>query len=290
MVLALAWLCEPVAAAASPEEGIGVEIDGVPVLLDPAPLLINGRTFVPLRGVFELLGAEVGWHAESRQVSVHRDPTELILELESTTALLNGAQLPMDAAPFLYQNRTFIPLRFVTEALGERVDWDPERQVVGIWSAINVTDSDPESDTKAVAPSGPDEPVEPVEPANPTPVISYTPEEFELLARVINAEAYNQPFDGQVAVGAVIINRVLNEQFPDTIYDVIHQPGQFGVIANGQVNRTVSERAYAAAMEALLGVDPTGGAFYFFNPNKTTSSFLLGRPVSVEIGNHAFAH
>ena len=92
-----------------------------------------------------------------------------------------------------------------------------------------------------------------------------------------------------VAVGAVVINRVLSPDFPDIIYDVIHQPGQFAVVANGQINRPVTEEAYRAAMEALLGVDPSQGALFFYNARTTTSQFLLSRPVTVVIGDHTFA-
>ncbi|MBO8129739.1 MAG: cell wall hydrolase [Peptococcaceae bacterium] len=116
-----------------------------------------------------------------------------------------------------------------------------------------------------------------------------SPADVLILARVIEGEAGGEPFKGKVAVGAVIINRVEDERFPDSIYKVTHQPGAFYAVRKGTIRHPISEDALRAAKEAIKGVDPTGGALYFWNPAKATSSWIHNRHVITRIGNHVFA-
>lgn len=112
--------------------------------------------------------------------------------------------------------------------------------------------------------------------------------DVDLLARLISAEARGESYTGQVAVGAVVLNRVRHSSFPNTIAGVIYQPEAFTCIADGQFNEPVSESAYRAAKDALNGWDPSGGAIYYFNPNTATSAWIWSRPVIVTIGEHIF--
>ena len=112
--------------------------------------------------------------------------------------------------------------------------------------------------------------------------------DVELLARVISAEARGEPYSGQVAVGAVILNRVEHPSFPNTIAGVVYQPGAFTCMVDGQFNEPVAESAVRAARDALNGVDPSGGAIYYFNPATATSSWIWSRPLILQIGNHRF--
>ncbi len=109
-----------------------------------------------------------------------------------------------------------------------------------------------------------------------------------LLAKIISAEARGEPFNGQVAVGAVIMNRVEHPSFPNTIYGVIYQPGAFSCLQDGQADQPVAESAYRAAREALNGSDPSGGAIYYFNPATATSAWIWSRPLLTVIGKHRF--
>ena len=109
-----------------------------------------------------------------------------------------------------------------------------------------------------------------------------------LLARVISAEARGETYSGQVAVGAVILNRVSHPSFPGTISGVVYEPGAFTCMTDGQINSAVSDSAYQAARDALNGWDPTGGAIYYFNPNTATSSWIWSRPLLTIIGKHRF--
>lgn len=109
-----------------------------------------------------------------------------------------------------------------------------------------------------------------------------------LLARVISAEARGEPYVGQVAVGAVILNRVEHPSFPSTVAGVVYQPGAFSCMLDGQIDQPVAESCVRAAQEALNGSDPSGGAIYYFNPNTATSSWIWSRPLIKVIGNHRF--
>lgn len=116
-----------------------------------------------------------------------------------------------------------------------------------------------------------------------------TDEEFELLARVIHGEARGEPFIGQVAVGAVVINRVLDPYFPNTIREVIYQKNQFSCVNDGQINLKPNSSAYKAAREALNGTDPTMGSLYFYNPRTAKFQWWFEtRRKTVTIGNHVF--
>lgn len=109
-----------------------------------------------------------------------------------------------------------------------------------------------------------------------------------LLARVISAEARGEPYAGQVAVGAVILNRIEHPSFPNTLAGVVYQPGAFTCMVDGQIDQPVAESARRAAQEALNGSDPSGGAIYYFNPNTATSAWIWSRPLIKVIGKHRF--
>lgn len=112
--------------------------------------------------------------------------------------------------------------------------------------------------------------------------------QVDLLARLISAEARGEPYSGQVAVGAVVLNRIKHPSFPNTLSGVIYQSGAFTCITDGQFNQPVAESAYRAARDALNGVDPSGGAIYYFNPSTATSSWIWSRPLITVIGKHRF--
>ena len=116
----------------------------------------------------------------------------------------------------------------------------------------------------------------------------YGANDVGLLARVISAEARGEPYVGQVAVGAVILNRVEHPSFPNTLAGVIYQPGAFSCLNDGGINAPIADSAYRAARDAMNGWDPSGGAIYYYNPAKATSSWIWSRPVITIIGDHPF--
>ena len=109
-----------------------------------------------------------------------------------------------------------------------------------------------------------------------------------LLARLIYGEARGESYTGQVAVGAVVLNRVKNSSFPNTIAGVIYQKGAFDAVADGQINLTPNSTAIKAAQDALNGWDPSYGAIYYFNPSTATNKWIWSRPMTVTIGKHRF--
>lgn len=117
---------------------------------------------------------------------------------------------------------------------------------------------------------------------------SATESNVYLLARIISAEARGEPYIGQVAVGAVVLNRIEHPSFPDTLSGVIYQDGAFTAITDGQFDQPTADSAYQAAREALNGNDPTGGAIYYYNPDKTSNQWIRSRPVIKRIGAHLF--
>lgn len=112
--------------------------------------------------------------------------------------------------------------------------------------------------------------------------------DLNLLARLVYGEARGEPYSGQVAVAAVVLNRVKSSSFPNTIAGVIYQSGAFDVVNDGQINMTPNATAKKAAQDAINGWDPSYGAIYYFNPNTATNKWIWSRPMTVTIGNHRF--
>jgi spore cortex-lytic enzyme len=116
----------------------------------------------------------------------------------------------------------------------------------------------------------------------------FTHNEIDLLTRVVYGEARGEPYVGQVAIAAVILNRLENERFPHTISGIIFQPGAFTCVADGQIWLTPDKTARKAVMDAINGWDPTGGSLYYFNPATATSAWIWSRPQKIKIGKHIF--
>jgi len=114
-------------------------------------------------------------------------------------------------------------------------------------------------------------------------------DDTNLLARTIYAEARGEPYLGQVAVGAVVLNRTRHPGFPKTITGVVYQPWAFTAVHDGQINLAPSNTAYRAAQDAMSGWDPSGGAVYYYNPRTASSGWIFSRPVIKRIGSHIFA-
>ena len=117
----------------------------------------------------------------------------------------------------------------------------------------------------------------------------YRETELTLLARLVSGEARGEPYIGQVAVAAVVLNRVKHAAFPNTISGVIFQAGAFDAVWDGQFDMEPSDACYRAARDAMNGWDPTGGCVYYYNPMTATNDWILTRTVQLSIGQHAFA-
>ncbi len=117
---------------------------------------------------------------------------------------------------------------------------------------------------------------------------SWTDSEINLLAQLISAEARGEPYAGQVAVGAVVLNRVEHPSFPDSLSGVIYERGAFSCLDDGQFYEPIASSAYSAARDAINGMDPSGGAIYYYNPVTATNKWIRSRPVIATIGKHIF--
>lgn len=145
----------------------------------------------------------------------------------------------------------------------------------------------------SVPPSPADPPVPVQPPAASTPPAAsdrFTPQELDMMARLVQAEAGGEPYDGQVAVAAVVLNRLNDPRFPKTVSGVVYEPWAFESVENGWFNYPAGSTALQAVNDALAGSDPTHGAVFFYNPVGTTNQFMLSRPVAAVIGNHVFAY
>ena len=112
--------------------------------------------------------------------------------------------------------------------------------------------------------------------------------DVDILARIINGEARGETYTGQVAIGAVVLNRVRHPSFPNSVAGVIYQPGAFTAIDDGQINAAMTQSSVKAARDALNGWDPTKGAIYYYNPRTATNKWIRTRPVITTIGQHVF--
>lgn len=128
-----------------------------------------------------------------------------------------------------------------------------------------------------------------IEDINQKQVINLTDEQLNLLSKLIAAEARGESYEGQVAVAAVVLNRVQDERFPDSIEGVIYQKNAFSVVKNGYIYENATEESYKAAKDALYGNDPTNNAIYFWNPDISTCNWMNTLDPHLRIGNHVFA-
>lgn len=116
----------------------------------------------------------------------------------------------------------------------------------------------------------------------------YSSSDYELLARIISAESRGEPYLGQVAVGAVVLNRIEHPSFPDTLSGVVYQKGAFSCLDDGQFYEPIANSCYSAARDAINGLDPSGGAIYYYNPITATNKWILSRKLITTIGKHRF--
>jgi N-acetylmuramoyl-L-alanine amidase len=116
----------------------------------------------------------------------------------------------------------------------------------------------------------------------------YSSSDYELLARIISAESRGETYLGQVAVGAVVLNRIEHPSFPDTLAGVVYQKGAFSCLDDGQFYEPIADVCYSAAQDAINGLDPSGGAIYYYNPKKSTNKWIFSRPIITTIGSHRF--
>lgn len=271
------------------------------------PLFVeNERLFVPIRFVGEQLGAAVEWNGAKETVFI-KSPIhdQFQFNAKSRRVSINGDGYIMDVTPIIRYDRMYLPLRAVSEMLHLKVKWTDNNAInlssVPLYKVQEGDSLDSISEkynttaelikernqltSNAVNPD-----------TNLKVVIPYVmknenDEDVQLLARLIEAEAGDEPFIGQVAVGNVIVNRMNDSRFPNSIKDVIMEQGQFTPVSTGRINVVkASPSSIDAAKKALEGEKPVKNAVYFFNKATTTNAFLLAREVVLDIGHHRFTN
>ncbi|GAE86943.1 stalk domain-containing protein [Acetivibrio straminisolvens] len=231
---------------------ITVKVNGNYIKMDTLPYIKDGRTFVSVRFIAEALGAKVEWNDEKKKVVINDDYNYIELFVGSKDCYINAVKQVMDTSPEISNGRTMVPLRFVSEVLNCSVDWNQTTYTVSInKEGINV-------------------PEECVYNRN------YTDEDLMWLARIVTVEARGMSLEGKVAVANVVLNRVKSPSFPNTVYDVIFQKGQFPPAHKSGFKELVPpEECIIAAKMALEGVNNIGTCLYFNNRRYIKKRFIL---------------
>jgi N-acetylmuramoyl-L-alanine amidase len=314
---------------------IGINLDGDELEVPQSIIAnVNGRVFVPIRIIAEELGAQVGWNNKQREITLSKGHKTVKLWIGSKQYTVNGTTNSMDAQPFIQKKRTLVPIRFVAGGLDVNVRWDAATSRVmlnelGLHTVmkneslffigraldttaeelirLNALTSDVitpgqvlivpkqkySQDTTASSASAS---VNTITDINTTSSeTNHDSGDLYWLAKIIHTEARGEPLKGQVAVGAVVLNRVKNPSFPNDVYNVIFDKWgsyyQFEPVQNGEIYRLEpNATSYKAARRALAGKDPTNGALFFHNPTISKSDWMAAKPVAIRIGKHEFMY
>jgi len=265
-LLTIALLCGSVYAATflwnldSQKSTVPVYVNG---LLECRGYLIDGTTYVTLNDFADIYGIEGGGWYDTENGNSGYDSDELTISYTSGDSyfIANGRYVLVPQGVKELNNVALYPATVLQKVFGYTVSWNTEKK------GINVDTSN-----RGLLESGES---------------YYANNGQDLLARIIFAEAGNQPFDGMIGVGNVILNRVASSTFPNNIHDVIYQSGQFDPVRNGSINNTPSSQAVLASYLVLEGMNTVGDALYFQNPS--ASAFLFaGLTYVTRIGDHVF--
>jgi N-acetylmuramoyl-L-alanine amidase len=292
-------------------------LDGEKLTLTEPIYVDQERLFVPVRIVSESLHSEVLWNGQERQVTIHSQHGDVLwFHIDDTKVHFNDQAYEMDVAPVIRNGRTYMPIRHVAELLHMKVKWESESRTVHLDSVPLHEVQEGESIQIISTNYGIDldqlkernqltndtliqgQRIKVVLPwimRNGTKDVDImdtekNSDEVMLLATLIFLEARDEPMEGKIGVGNVVMNRIAHSEFPNTLQEVIFQKGQYTPVSNGSIHSTQpDESAIEAAKRSLAGENHVGNAIFFFNP-KHTNEFLSSRPLSVEIGNHRFLY
>ena len=251
------------AAIVSANAEIKIKVNERTVAMDTSPYILKNYALVPIRFVATVLNFDdISWSESEKAVTIKDNGTDILLKIDSSTAWVNGEKVSLGTPAKIKNNRTYIPVRFVAENMGADVGWNEAERTVTIYK------DGIESN------------------------IPYMEDEIFWLARIIHAEAQGEPFEGKLAVGNVVLNRVEDNEFPNTIYGVIFDRKngvQFTPVSNGAIYNNPSNESYYAADRALRGEKFVGKSLFFCNPITSTNSWIMkNRPLFSVVGKHNF--
>ncbi|MGN1095972.1 MAG: cell wall hydrolase [Eubacteriales bacterium] len=245
---------------------VDVYINGEMLRTDDTPRIINDTTYVPLRSICELFGADsIVWEEKTRTATVSARGIEIYVKQGDTYIEANGRYFASDEPIRNIGDRLYIPVRLIAAAFDSAVEWDGDTYSVHI------------SDRGGVPVSGDQ---------------YYNSDEVYWLSRIIYAESGIEPFRGKIAVGNVVLNRVRSKEFPNTIYDVIFDKKygtQFSPVANGSIYNKPNSDSIKAAKICLEGYSIDRNILYFMNPELATTNWISqNRLYAFRIGTHSF--
>lgn len=277
MIVCLALTINSIAASNAEQEGtkeVRVVWDGEVIHTGTPVYVKTGRTFIPVRWIEHKTDTSLEWNAETNQLRVHVPSGDTVtFYINSKKIFWNGNAYFMDVESFISNGRIYLPTRYIADMVGLDIQWSNQDWELQITSNAN-------KEFKMIANH---------ESPSETAMLPYSEEDLLLLAKIIDAEAGNESYEGQVAVGSVVINRVKDSRFPDTIEEVIYQPNQFGPVTTGKIDQIEpDEDALRAAKQVLLGEDLLEDALYFFNPNRDSNEAFKNLTLVKDIGNHRF--
>ena len=240
-----------------------VYLDGREVLQNEC-VILQSITYVPLRNFCNLFeDCKITWNAKTSTATVKTDDLTMTVQSGAIYITANGHYYYTVGEVRNLNGHLYVPIRPLAKAFAAELNWNASARRTELKSAAN--------GRNAVA------------------WANYKSDEVYWLSRIISAEAKGEPFEGQIAVGNVVLNRVRSSRFPNTIAGVIYQDGAFDAVRDGQINLTPNEQSRRAARDALNGWDPTGGCLYYYNPATATSKWIWTREVRLSIGDHSFA-
>jgi Cell wall hydrolyses involved in spore germination len=316
-ILALLLICAALPAAAIAAEktdaadGVTVVIDGEKAKLDDPVRMQDGRLFLPIANLATKLKASAQWDSDTESVTIRSARgDEIVLGNGVPVVYFNEARYLMDVPPFVADGRIYIPLRHVAELLHATVKWDSDAQVVELTSVKPAVVADEYglaeiaeefgvsrsallkrnglgkaeeakegTALKVIIPSIFDSEAEP-----------YTEQDYKLLAKLVQVEVGYETYESQLAVANVVLNRVKDSRFPDSIRGVIYSGKQFPPAHNGLLDESKPNASVLrATKDALDGKNNVRDAVYFYNPKVTKGPFWSGLDTIVTIGGHRYA-
>jgi len=302
-----------VAAADLPQvaKGITIKLDGETVDIKEPVRKQDGRIYLPVARVAEMFGAKVKWDKKNEEATIHTLLGDsIVLGNEVPTVYFNEGRYKLEETPFLAEDKLYIPLRYVAELLHANVKWDAETDTAELttvepaivteeYGVAEIAKETGLGKAKLLERNGLDAKDE-VKSGTKLRVVmpsvlknkakAFTEEDMTLLAKITQVEAGNESYEGQLAVANVILNRVKDSRFPNTVKGVIYSGKQFPPAHNGMLDKSKPNASVLrAAKDALNGKNNVEDAVYFFNPKVSKGEFWSSLDVIVTIGHHSFA-
>lgn len=247
---------------------VTVSVNGFVLETDDSSFILNNTAYAPIRFILNALGIfDMEWKDDEKSVTFSHEGKEVKLYAGYKYAIVNGEKIPVENNIVLKNDRILAPIRFISEMFGFEINWSDEFYIADL-SKENL-----EIDNRILEKD-------------------YTIEDIVWLSRIIEAESAGEPFSGKIAVGNVILNRVKDENFPDTIYGVIFDTNygvQFQPVANNAIYNKPSRDSVIAGKLAIRSTDIVGDSLYFLNPKKASNFWIMNnRPYYKTINNHDF--